>query len=388
VRILYHFRTRGTGAEAVHIAGIASAFESLGHSVVFSSPADVDPRKTAGSSPFAGRVCRRLPRLAFEFLEIAYNVVAFVKNGLILMRHRPGLVYERHAFFLCSTAVLCWLSRLPMAVEVNELVGDDRVREQPLLAPLARLADRLTFAVATLVVVVSPDLRRQIVALGVEPGKVLVQPNGVRRRDVEAPTDGAPIRLRHGCTPETILVGFVGWFVPWHRLDLLLDAFASAAYGVGSLRLLLVGEGPLKGALYEQSARLGVGERVLFVGPVPHPDVARYVAAMDICTVPHSNEYRSPIKLFEYMAQGRAVVAPATEPIACVVESGEHALLFEPGNRDALAAAITNLAVDADLRRRLGCQGRALVLDRHTWERNASVVLEHIGPAAGEVSTC
>src|SRR5438445_422999 len=118
MNILYHFRTRGTGAEGVHIAGVASAFEELGHRMIFSSPTGVDPRATAGASPYVeagrrtllARLSRNAPSFVFELLELGYNLPAFFRNAAILLREKCGLIYERHAFFLCSTALLArWL---------------------------------------------------------------------------------------------------------------------------------------------------------------------------------------------------------------------------------------------------------------------------------------
>lgn len=378
MKILYHFQTRGTGPEAVHIAGIATAFEELGHSVSFSNPRNVDPRQTAGSSPFAGRSRGLSSPVVFELLQIAYNFLALAKNLLVVRRLRPTLIYERHAFFLCSTAWLCRLLRIPLVVEVNELVGDPRVREQPTFSPLARLADRMTFGAARLIVVVSPHLQRRIVALGVPAHRLVVLPNAVRRTEVEVPADGAPVRARLGASGN-LLVGFVGWFVEWHRFDLLLEAFASVSRQSPSARLVLVGEGPLESSIREQASRAGIEGQVLFAGAVSHREIPGHIAAMDVCVVPHSNEYRSPIKLFEYMAQGRAVVAPSTEPIASVIHDGRHGLLFEPGSSEGLARALGKLVGNPALRTQLGQSARELVLEKHTWTRNAEAVLAGAG---------
>ena len=94
MNILYHFRTQGTGAEGVHIAGIANAFERLGHRVIFSSPTGIDPRTTAGANPFAekkrrsflARLAAHAPAFVFELLEIAYNAAAYVRNRAALTR--------------------------------------------------------------------------------------------------------------------------------------------------------------------------------------------------------------------------------------------------------------------------------------------------------------
>ena len=385
MNILYHFRTQGTGAEGVHISGIATAFERLGHRVIFSSPTGVDPRTTAGANPFAekqrrsllARLAAHAPALVFELLEIAYNLVAAARNRALLARENCTLIYERHAFFLCATAFLAQRRRLPLVVEVNELAGDERVRADPWLLPLARLADRLTFQRASLIVVVSPHLRRRIAALGIAPEKILVLPNAVSTESLDTPAEGAPVRARHHCT-DAIVIGFVGWFVAWHRLDQLLDAFAPLARDEPRLRLLLVGDGTLRAALSAQAATLGIADRVIFTGPLPHAEIPAHFAAMDISVVPHSNEYRSPIKLFESMARARATVAPRTEPIAQIITDGVNGLLFDPHAPGSLRPALQRLIADPALRATLGAAARATIREHHTWDHNAQAVLRAV----------
>ena len=382
MNILYHFRTQGTGAEGVHISGIATAFERLGHRVVFSSPTGIDPRTTAGTNPFAekerrsflARLAARAPALVFELLEIAYNFAAYARNRTLLARENCALIYERHAFFLCATAFLAQRRGIPLVVEVNELAGDERVRADPWLLPLARLADRLTFQRARLIVVVSPHLQRRIAALGIAPEKILVLPNAVSAESLDMPADGAPIRARHHCA-DAVVIGFVGWFVAWHRLDNLLTQFAALAADDPRLRLMLVGDGTLRAALAAQAATLGLADRVIFTGPVPHAAIPAHFAAMDICVVPHSNEYRSPIKLFESMARARATIAPRTEPIAQIITDGVNGLLFDPPDPATLRDCLHRLITNASLRATLGAAARTTIREHHTWDRNAQAVL-------------
>ena len=383
MKILYHFRTQGTGAEGVHIAGIAGAFEKLGHAVVFSSPGGVDPRP--GASPFRSaeqrgllaRLAAHAPGFVFELLEVTYNLVALLRHRALLARESFDLIYERHAFFLCSTAWLAEWRGIPLVVEVNELAGDERVRAKPWLTPLARLSDRFTFERARLIVVVSPHLQRRIVAMGIAPEKVLVLPNAVSEAMLDAPADAAAVRARYDCE-AAVVIGFVGWFVPWHRLDQLVAEFAALAKHHPTARLMLVGDGDLKPALAAQAAQLGVADQVVFTSAVPHSEIADYVAAMDIAVVPHSNEYRSPIKLFEYMARGRAVLAPRVEPIESIICDGENGLLFEPSDPADLRRQLVCLIESASLRAWLGTCARETVRTRHTWTKNAEIVLQKL----------
>lgn len=381
MNILFHFRTQGTGAEGVHIAGIASAFRRLGHRVVFSSPSGIDPTQSAGENPFRktrrgllARLAAYAPGVFFEFLEVAYNVFAGLRLNALLEREKFDLIYERHAFFLCITAFLAQRHGVPLIVEVNELAGDERVRADPWLLPLARLTDRITFQRARLIAVVSPHLQRRIEAMGIHREKIVVVPNGVDEHALETPADGTSIRQRYQCE-NAVVIGFAGWFVPWHRLDALVTQFAALAKADAGLRLMLVGDGPLRMSLEAQATTLGVREQLIFTGPVPHTEMPDYLAAMDICVVPHSNAYRSPIKLFEYMAVGRAIVAPRTEPIALILRDGENGLLFEPEDDSELETRLRTLTCDPALRSLLGKQAREDVEKKHTWTQNAQELL-------------
>lgn len=385
MRILYHFRTRGTGAEAVHIAGIANALGALGHEVVFSSPTGVDPRSTAGQSPYRdqgnpgllSRISRKCPGWIFELLEMGYNFASFFRNRRMLNKGQFDLIYERHAFFLCSSAFL----GLPLVLEVNELVGDKRVRAQPVFSFLARWSDQLIFRKAELIVVVSPHLKRRIEERGVPGEKILVLPNAVNAQEFEHLADARSVREQFHLQGKTV-IGFIGWFVEWHRLDRLVEVFARLAANRDDLVFMLVGEGQLHQALLTQARQLGVDQKVLFAGSAPHSKIPEFIAAMDICVVPHSNEYRSPIKLFEYMGQSKAVIAPRLEPIEMIIEDGRNGLLFESESAESFSSQLERLIGDSQLRESLGGRARKDVLEKHTWLNNAQRLLGELSLSA------
>jgi glycosyltransferase involved in cell wall biosynthesis len=382
MNILYHFRTRGTGAEAVHISGIVQALEKMGHQVILSSPTGVDVRQTAGSTPFSAaasgsrgwiaRLVDRLPRGLFEVVEFLYNVPAYVRNRRLLRRHDCRLIYERHAFFLFSTALLARLYGRPLVVEVNELIGDSRVRAQPVFSWLGRWTDRFVFRRARLIVVVSPYLKRRVVReYGISEDKVLVLPNGISAHNA-----GHPARSAFIAHPAAgFLLGFVGWMVEWHRLDFVIEALAAPEFS--AVELVIIGEGPLQSTLAAQAGTQGV--RVRFVGALPHAEIPAALREMDACVVPHSNEYRSPIKLFEYMAQERPILAPRTEPIETVLTHGVDGLLFTPLDVESFRGELRKLLVSNGLRESIGKAARRTVEEKYTWERNALRIMESAG---------
>jgi len=347
----------------------------MGHEVVLSSPTGVDPRETAGMTPFANAGSRGgqsgdWRSRAFELVEILYNIPAFWRNLRLARKRGCGMIYERHAFFLFSTALVAGICRCPLVVEVNELVGDPRIRAQPMLAGLARWTDRFVFSHARLIVVVSPHLKRRIEEYGIPAGRILVLPNAVSEEDLAPPS--APLAPELELPPPPAFrLGFTGWLVEWHRLDFLIDALAAPEFA--GVVLVLIGEGPLRAALEDQGRALGV--RVHFTGPIPHAAIPAALRAMDACVVPHSNAYRSPIKLFEFMAQARPVLAPRTEPIESVVADGKEALLFTPLDIERFRSALRKLLGSSELRNSIGAGARRLVEERHTWEQNARRIL-------------
>ena len=387
MNILYSFRTRGVGAESVHISGISDALEKLGHPVDFESPTGMDPRKQAGTNPYSNnkgsilhRLANRLPGILFEFAEIAYNWHAGKRVRQRLKQKKYGLIYERHAFFLTITSYIAYKANIPYVIEVNELVGDERVRKQPLLTPIAKWCDRQTFLRASRIVVVSPHLKRKIIEEHHIPeDKILVHPNAVCASLLEEKPDPGPFIEKYNLEGK-LNIGFVGWFVEWHRLDLLLKAISELVKDNNGLKpnLLLIGDGPLKGELLSLAGKLGIQEHLTYTGAMDHTEIPAIIRAIDIAVIPHSNEFRSPIKLFEYMAQARPVVAPSSEPIRSVVTHKINAMLFPPLDQDAFTCSLRELSLNPDLRKKLGEKARDTVLEKHTWNHNASHLLKEI----------
>jgi glycosyltransferase involved in cell wall biosynthesis len=238
--------------------------------------------------------------------------------------------------------------------------------------------ERWVFARADHIVTVSSFLRDQVVARGGRPGCVYVVPNAIDPERFRA-VDPAPVRARLGLD-GCLTVGFVGWFDRWDRLDLLIDAVRELSARHPRLRLLLVGDGPVRGELQTRLERDGLERQVVLTGAVPKADVPAHIGAMDICVLPDSNRFGSPMVLFEFMAMARAVVAPDVPPVRDVVQDGETGLIVSPG-AGSLQQALDRLLADPVLRSTLGQRARAQVLARHTWAATAARIVELAGEA-------
>lgn len=398
MRILYHHRIRGIDGQAVHVRALVRALVAEGHEVreVALEPV-VEPRPRAKgrglSAPAAaGRSVRpwsgidRLPRPLLELAEDAYSLAAWRMVARAAARFRPDFIYERHAF---GNAGGVWAANrlgVPVVLEVNSPLSDELAGTRGVAFPaLARRLEGFVLRRADLVVVVSEELRRFALSRGGREGRVLTIPNAV---DVEAfrPPDGqrrAEARRRLGLSSNGdgagLVLGFSGFVREWHRLDLVLSCLGRPE--LSDERLVVVGEGPRSEWVGRRAAELGVADRVLQVGDRRHEEMPGLVAAFDVALLPGAPAYASPLKLYEYLAAGLPLVAPDQENLREVLRDRDNALLFAPGDADALASALVELKGDAVLRARLGARARATVLDeRRTWRGVARRVVDEVRP--------
>jgi glycosyltransferase involved in cell wall biosynthesis len=244
---------------------------------------------------------------------------------------------------------------------------------------------------AAYVVTVSEPLRQTAVARWqLDPGKVHAVSNGAHT-DRFARPDAEKVhraRARYSLNGSLVIM-FVGTFKPWHGLDLLLDAFKQLLCSIEQeARLVLVGDGPLRSELEQKVATLNVDRHVTFTGVVPHQDVPALLALADVAVVnprlTGASASQSPLQLFEYMAAGKAIVAPATPNVQHVLRHGENALLVLPDQCESLANALLQLLVNGDLRRALGQAARQQALAKHSWEQTVSDLETIIYPLMAE----
>ena len=194
-----------------------------------------------------------------------------------------------------------------------------------------------------------------------------VLPNGVAADDFSKASFNAGLREQMG--GGEFLVGFLGSMKPWHGLEILLEAFHGMP-GKGADRLVFIGDGPLSRDIREQSANLGIEDRVTLTGPVDHQLIPEYLKAADVLVAPYPqtvNFYFSPIKIFEYMASGRPMVASRVGQVAEILEHEKNALLVPPGDTAALTKALLRLKSDQKLGVRLAQAAEQEVKSAHTW---------------------
>ena len=219
-------------------------------------------------------------------------------------------------------------------------------------------------------------LRADIVGRGIPATKVTVIPNAVDIESFQLSGDADPVLRAELGLAGTTVVGFVGSFYAYEGLDLLLEAFPALLQKRPELRLLLVGGGPQDENLKAQALRLGVADKVVFTGRVPHKDVSRYYDQIDLLAYPrHSmrlTELVTPLKPLEAMAQGRLFVASDVGGHKELIRDGETGRLFKAGSAEALAAAIDDLLAHRERWPAMRAAGRQFVADVRNWTNSVA----------------
>ena len=267
---------------------------------------------------------------------------------------RYDTLYERYSLFSDAGEAVSGAHDLPFLLEVNAPLIVERQSVEALpLASLAHEIESSVFRRADAVLAVSETMAAYVVGAGARDDRVHVVPNGVDTSRFHPGVSGDQIRAALG-TQAGLVVGFAGSLKPWHGVDLLLAAFARTASR--NWTLLVVGDGPERDRLERQARALEVSDRVVFTGAVRHDEMPAYVRAMDIAVAPYRSTaafYFSPLKLFEYLAAGKAIIASNLGQIATVVRHGENGYLVPPDDVLELSRTLAHLAADASLRRDL-----------------------------------
>lgn len=387
MRILYHHRTLGDGAEGIHVAEMVKAFRQLGHEVrVLSLIGEQTNVATPRQKRWAG-VRRLLPGVVYELAEMGYNVPGYLAVRRAIGEFRPDLVYDRYVNYNASAVRAARRAGIPVFLEVNSPYSYQKQTfdEKLYLSRVSRTFERRICSAATRVIVVSTPLKRFLVSIGVPDDRIVVMPNGADPDAFAPDHDASALRSRLGLDGATV-VGFSGILRPWHGLDLLLEAFARLARGDPRLHLLIVGDGPIRADLDADIAARSLSNRVTITGRVPHQHVRDYVALMDVAVSPRATFYASPMKVLEYMAMGKALVAPAMDNLRDIITDGVDGVLFEPERIDSLEAALLSLTADPARGAALGAAARSTIENARTWRHNALDVIAMLEEARSRPS--
>ncbi len=239
---------------------------------------------------------------------------------------------------------------------------------------LTRQLETHAVRAADAVAVICEGLRGDLVARGVDAGKIIVSPNGVDLGQFGAPVSRDPALTARLGLEGADVVGFIGSFYDYEGLDDLIAAMPRLVRARPKAKLLLVGGGPRDQALRAQATASPFADHIVFVGRVPHDAVEHYYSQVDILAYPRKSmrltDLVTPLKPLEAMAQGRLVAASSVGGHRELIEDGVTGTLFAPDDPAAIAGALAATFADRsgwDERRAVA---RAFVERERNWSSN------------------
>jgi len=392
MNILYHHRTRGHGAEGVHIMGIVNAFRKLNHKVTLLSlpgtvPEEKDQAKVdskcqemshvASFSDFTHKLMemtKYVPEFVFELIELAYNFVAYLRVGKQLKLEQADFLYERYSLFMFGGVLKARRMGRPVILEVNDAAIVERVR--PLFfKKIASKIESWVFKNCDGIVFISTNFKNTVEKAHGKIAPSVICPNAA---DIEqfslVGVDRDQAKKKLGLEGK-VVCGYVGAFVYWHGIDWFVQEIAPLLASEPQLNLLLVGDGVVYSEILNVVNQNNLQGQVIMPGRVPHSEVKNYIAAMDYGILPDSNEYGSPMKLFEMMAMGVALVSPSFEPIEEVVQDGFNGWLFPPNDKKSAVEQVIQLSKNQKNIKEVGCQAETYIINERQWTHNAEKVL-------------
>jgi PEP-CTERM/exosortase A-associated glycosyltransferase len=368
----YTFRTRAILKQQQALGWDTVQITSLKHIAEGPDKEEVDAL-TFYRTRSAGGLLARMPVLN------QWEVVSTLERRLdaVIPLERPDVLHA-HSPSLTGVAAVRAGRRhgIPVVYECRAFWEDAAAdhgtsSEGGLRYRLTKALETWVFRNADALTCICEGLRSDIVSRGIPASKVTVIPNAVdiQRFDYCPPRDDA-LGRELGLDDVTVL-GFIGSFYGYEGLSLAVGALPKILESNPGTALLLVGGGPQEANLKRQVAELGLEERVLFTGRVPHDQVQRYYSLVDIFLYPRLHmrltDLVTPLKPLEAMAQGKLVLASDVGGHQELIQDGVNSRLFRAGSSDALAAAVVDMLGQRDGWQAMREAGRQYVEQERNW---------------------
>ena len=227
---------------------------------------------------------------------------------------------------------------------------------------------------------ITSALKEILIEEGIEADKITVLPNAVDPDKFTIMEKDESLEKRLDFRGK-VVIGYIGSFVKYEGLDILLEACSLLYKKVGDIfRLLLVGDGDMMHALRDATRFLQLEDIVTFTGRVSHDEVNKYYSLIDIAPLPRKGlrvcELVSPLKPFEAMASGKVLITSSVKALAEIIEEGKTGLVFEKDNAEQLAEKLESVIVDEKLRKDIGKNARKWVVENHSWDLIAKRVTD------------
>lgn len=305
------------------------------------------------------RLMRRLPRLLREARKC--NIILSRPEGIDLTGviaakiRRIPLILELNA---------------PYSIETSKYGGGDVMK-------YLNKIEYFSWYNANRIVVVSEVLKSILVTSGIDSNKIDINPNGVNEKLFTKTYDTIRTRSNLGIISDAFVVCYQGSLMPWHGVEILLEAMKILKTSVPKSRLVVIGKGKRESELKREALKKNISSEVVWVGSCEHNKIPEILAASDVCVAPYPKIepfYFSPLKIFEYMASEKPTVASRQGQMIELLEDN-RGILVEPSNPHAIARELELLYKNPTFAKEIGMRAKKYVLNNYTWRHNALRVL-------------
>jgi glycosyltransferase involved in cell wall biosynthesis len=371
MKILYHHRIASKDGQYVHVEEIINALQQQGHEIILVAPKVAENSEFGSDGGFVDTLKSKLPQWLYEIAEFMYAFYAFIKLSIAIIRHKPEAIYERYNLFLPSGIWAKKFFGLPFLLEVNAPIYEERKKYDGIaLDRLAKWSQAYCWRNADKILPVTDVLADYARDLDVPESQIVVIPNGINHQRFADNTTLPENYAKDGA----IVIGFVGFVRAWHGLDRVLNMIT--ALHEQQCKLLIVGDGPEVANLTGQAEALGISDQLFVTGVIPRDGMSRWLNVMDIALQPDVTEYASPLKMLEYMAKGKAIIAPDVPNIRELLSHQDNALLFDTKDETDFIKHLKASCMNQELRTSLGKEAKKTISDRKlTWLENAAKIV-------------
>ena len=360
-----------TEAGVVHVTDLAKAMINIGH--------EVDVTVLSEGVPVVDRPWLKILKMpswaSFWLLKgIIYNLYSlflvlssYKKYELLYVRYSPNLAF---ASWFASFFIPVWVEINGISEAEEEHIGRRLHHAGRIYA--GRFMEKLSYTTASRCIAVTPGISDHLIKYFKIPlERIRVVPNGV---DIESyrPLDKVESRKELNLENDCFYFGFIGNFIAWQGIDLLLKALPKVISKHPNVRAVLIGDGERFKEYVELSKELGIEDKVVFPGYI-HTEIApKWISSFDVGVAlkrPVQSGW-SPLKLYSYMACGVPVLATDTTGFTFVEEQG-LGLITPDGDIDAISNALERFVVEKEMTIQFGKKARKIVEENYSWEESA-----------------
>jgi glycosyltransferase involved in cell wall biosynthesis len=364
-----------SGGVAALYYGLTNALIKEGHKVIFISSGEMNLSKEVILYKLHfSNLFKNLP----EILNIPYMIKTYFQILKIIKDERPNLIFQHHHDFNFVGTLLKRKTKLPFFLHADGVEYWVKKNWGKLyFGNLLKWAEEIQWFNSDRIFVPSEVVKNQLIAYNVNSEKIIISPNSVDPDLFSPKIKDLDLKKELGLE-NSFLCGFAGTFGHWHGVDTIAECIKYVKDKIPNVKFLLVGDGLFRAKVEEILKRDQTQEYCFITGMVPLSKVPNYLSICDILLTPcKSNDdnsafFNSPIKLYEYMAMGKPIVATEIGQQAIVLKHNITALLHKENDSVSHANAIIELFNNSKLAFELGLNARKEVEKYHNWQNNAN----------------